>query len=64
MSNFNEVKMANDPLKVQQPLLESSSEMNKLRFFLYQNRAFSRHQNYRDGISFPAREFRVMESLN
>ena len=34
MSNFirqNEVNMANEPLKVQQPLLESSSEMDKLR---------------------------------
>ena len=34
MSNFirqNEVNMANEPLKVQQSLLESSSEMYKLR---------------------------------
>ena len=34
MSNFirqNEVNMANELLKVQQPLLESSSEMDKLR---------------------------------
>ena len=34
MSNFirqNEVKEANELLKVQQPLLESSSEMDKLR---------------------------------
>ena len=34
VSNFicqNEVNMANEPLKVQQPLLESSSEMSKLR---------------------------------
>ena len=34
MSNFicqNEVNMANGPLKVQQPHLESSSEMDKLR---------------------------------
>ena len=34
MSNFisqNEVNMANEPLKVQQPHLESSSEMDKLR---------------------------------
>ena len=32
MSNFirqNEVKMANDPLKIQQPILNRSSEMNK-----------------------------------
>ena len=34
MSNFirqNELNIANEPLKVQQPLLESSSEMDKLR---------------------------------
>ena len=34
MSNFfrrNEVNVANEPLKVLQPLLESSSEMNKLQ---------------------------------
>ena len=34
MSNFirqNEVKMANESLKVEKPLLESSSEMNKLQ---------------------------------
>ena len=34
MSNFirqNEVNMANEPLKVQQSLLESSSEIDKLR---------------------------------
>ena len=34
MSNFirqNEVKMANEPLKVEKPLLESSSEMDKLQ---------------------------------
>ena len=32
MSNFicqNKVNMANEPLKVQQPLVESSSEMDK-----------------------------------
>ena len=36
MSNFicqNEVNMANEPFKVQQPLLESSSEMDKLPWF-------------------------------
>ena len=34
MSNFirqNEVNMANEPLKVENPLLESSSEMDKLQ---------------------------------
>ena len=33
MSNFirqNEVNMANEPLKVEKPLLESSSEIDKL----------------------------------
>ena len=34
MSNFicqNEVNMANEPLKVEKPILECSSEMDKLR---------------------------------
>ena len=34
MSNFirqNEVKTANEPLKVEKPLLESSSEMDKIQ---------------------------------
>ena len=34
MSNFirqNEVNMANEPLKAEKPLLESSSEMDKLQ---------------------------------
>ena len=34
MSNFirqNEVNMANEPLKIEKPLLESSSEMDKLQ---------------------------------
>ena len=55
MSNFicqNKVNMANEPLKVEQPLLESSSEIHELVYDLYQ--IFPRHQNYRDGdnISF------------
>ena len=55
MSSFicqNEVNMANEPLKVEEPLLESSSEIHKLVYDLYQ--IFHRHQNYRDGdnISF------------
>ena len=55
MSNFicqNEVNMATEPLKVEQPLLQSSSEIDKLLYALYQ--IFLRHQNYRDGdnISF------------
>ena len=40
--------MANEPLKVQQPPLESSSEMDKLPCFT-KNRTFSSHQNYREG---------------
>ena len=43
--------MANEPLEVQQPLLESSSEMDKLPCFT-KNRTFSSHQNYRDGDEF------------
>ena len=55
MSNFicqNEVNMANEPLKVEQPLLQSSSEIYKLLYDQYQ--IFPRHRNYRDGdnISF------------
>ena len=49
MSNFirqNEVNTAIEPLKVQQPLLESSSEMDKLRCIT--NTTFSGHQNYHD----------------
>ena len=39
MSTFicqNEVNMANEHLKVEQPLLESSSEIDKLLYDLYQ----------------------------
>ena len=51
MSNFirqNKVNMANEPLKVEKPLLESSSEMDKLQC-ITKHRTFPRHQNYRDG---------------
>ena len=49
---LDEINMAKEPLKVEQPLLESSSEIHKLVYDLYQ--IFPRHQNYRDGdnISF------------
>ena len=50
MSKFirqNEVNMANEPLKVEKPLLESSSEMDKLVY--NQHRTCPRHQNYRNG---------------
>ena len=39
--------MTNEPLKVEQPLLESSSGIDKLVYDLYQ--IFPRHQNNRDG---------------
>ena len=39
--------MANEPLKVEQPLLESSSGIDELVYGLY--KIFPRHQNYRDG---------------
>ena len=44
--------MANEPLKVEQPLLQGSSEIDKLVYDIYQ--IFPRHQSYRDGdnISF------------
>ena len=45
----NEVNMAKEPLKVEQSLLESSSEIHKLVYDLYQ--IFPRHQNYRDGYN-------------
>ena len=63
MSSFicqNEVNMANEPLKVEQPLLESLSEIHKLVYDLYQ--IFPRHQNYRDGDNIPSHEFWVMEN--
>ena len=54
MSNFtrqNEVNKAKKLLNVQQPLLESSSEMDKSRCD-NQYGAFSSHQNYCDGDKF------------
>ena len=53
MSSFicqNEVNVAKKPLKVEQPLLESSSEIHKLVYDLYQ--IYPRHQNYRNGDNF------------
>ena len=48
--------MANVPLKVQQPLLESSSEMNKLRCIT--NTALSAVTKITViGTNFPSREF-------
>ena len=48
----NEINMANEPLKGQQPLLEKSSEMDKLQSLFNQYGAFSSNQNYRDGAKF------------
>ena len=42
----NEVNMADEPLKIEQPLLESSSEMDKLVYDQYQT--FPKHQNHPD----------------
>ena len=50
-----EVNKADEPLKVEQPLLGSSSEIDKLVYDQYQ--IFPRHQNYLMGTSFPAQEF-------
>ena len=53
MSNYirqNEVNMADEPFKVKEPLLESSSEIDKLVYDQYQ--IFPRHQKM--GINFPA----------
>ena len=59
MSNFicqNEVNMANEPFKVQQPLLENSSEMDKLPCFT--KTAVSPVTKITlMGTSFPAQEF-------
>ena len=55
MSNFirqNGVNMANEPLKVQQPLPQSSSEMDKLRCITNNVKPLSSHHNYRDGDKF------------
>ena len=39
----NEINMANEPLKVQQPFLESSTEMNKLRCITNQSLVIHRN---------------------
>ena len=59
MSNFirqNEVNKANELLKVQQPLLESSSEMDKLRC-ITNTAHFPVTKNTVMGTNFPSREF-------
>ena len=59
MSNFifqNEVNMANEPLKIQQPYLESSSKMDKLRCIT--NTALSPGTKINlQGTNCPSREF-------
>ena len=66
MSNFmrqNEVNMANEPLKIEKPTLEISSEMDKLQ-------CITNNEHSPDtkitvmGTRFPAQEFWVMESFN
>ena len=42
------MNMTNEPLKVQQSLLASSSEMDKIPCIINTD-TFSRHQKYRDG---------------
>ena len=52
-SNFirqNEVNMADEPLKVEPPILKSSSEIDELVNDQY--RIFPRNQNYSDGDKF------------
>ena len=66
MSNFirqNEVNVANEPLKVHQSLLESSSEMDKLRCIT--NTAHSPVTKITVmGTKFLSREFGMIESIN
>ena len=50
LSNYihlNAVNIGDEPPKVEQPLLENSSEMDELVYNQYQT--FPRDQNYRDG---------------
>ena len=65
MSNYIrqiEVNMANEPLKVEQPLLESSSEMDKLA--CKTNTKIPHIKITVMGTSFPAQEFWAMETFN
>ena len=65
MSDFirqNEVNKSNEFLKVQQPLLESSCEMDKLRCIT--NTAHSPvTKTTVMGTNFPSREFSMIESI-
>ena len=66
MSNYIrqiKVDMANEPLNVEQPLLEISSEMDKLA--CKTNTKHSPHTKRTVmGTSFPAQEFWAMETFN
>ena len=60
MLNFirqNEVNMANEPLKVQQPLRESSSEIDKLRCITNTAHPPVTSPVTVWGINFPSRDF-------
>ena len=59
MSNFirqNEVNLANEPLKVEKPLLESSSEMDKLQYITNTEQSPDTKITVM-GTRFPAQEF-------
>ena len=66
MSNYirqNEVNMADEPLKVEHPLLESSSESDKLP--CKTNNKHSPHTKITVmGTNFPSQEFWDMESFH
>ena len=66
MSNFirqNEVNMANEPLKVEKPLLESSSEMDKLKCITNTEHSPDTKITVMGKI-LPAQEFWAMETFN
>ena len=66
MSNFileNEVNTANQPLKVEQPFQENSSEMDKLLCFTIIEHSLETINTVM-GTNFPSREFCVIESSN
>ena len=66
MSNFicqNVVNMVNEPLKVEKPVHECSSEMDKLRCIT--DTTLSPVTKYIVmGTNFPSQEFLLMENLN
>ena len=59
----NEANMANESLKVEQPLLKSSSELSKLPCLTYTEHSPDTKTTVM-GTSFPAIEFSVMESVS